>query len=157
MGNFLCSGEVLGNGTSSRLRGRLISTVRPVSASTLATVMLSARRPVRSVSASPPISRMLNRPAFARVSPPPAKTLATRSRWAETIEAEATSPPTTVSTTARLMVANASRCRRASSGGRDSRQASSSRPAHPSAEQDEQHLHGAQHGTVGEHRDGAAA
>ena len=64
-GKRLCSGDESGNGTSSRLRGRLINTVRPVAASTLATVMLSGRRPTRSDPASPPINKMLYRPAIA--------------------------------------------------------------------------------------------
>ena len=48
------AGDPAANGTSSRLRGRLKSTVRPVVASMLASVTLSGRVPTRSGPASPP-------------------------------------------------------------------------------------------------------
>ncbi len=47
------------NGKAVMLRGRLISTVSPVTASMLAMVIESGRRPQRPAPASPPKSAML--------------------------------------------------------------------------------------------------
>ena len=136
------------------LRGRLISTVRPVTWSTLATVMLSGRRPVRSAPASPPISRMLMRPSLAVLPPPPAKTLLTSWRWAETTLAEATSPTATAKARPRLSSAKPSRCRRARSGGLLIRQASRKSRAQATPSPTSSHLEQDERDGLGEHGDG---
>ena len=139
------------------LRGRLTSTVRPVSASMLATVMLSGRSPGRPLSASPPISKTLNRPCLASVSPPPAKTVATKSRWVDTIEAEAISPPTTVRTRARFEGGESEPmpARQFRRPGQPERVDEQGAPAE--RDDDQQHLDDPQHGVVGEQRNGRAA
>ena len=82
-----------GNGTRSRLRGRLKSTVSPVFVSMLARMRVSGRIPVRVGPASLPIIRTFTRGTFAHGSTcfglgagpvdffGAVKTLVTRSRW----------------------------------------------------------------------------
>ncbi len=60
-GHLLRPGVPEGKGTFSRLRGRLNSTVLPVVVSTLATIIVSGRMPIRSSPASEPISRTFTR------------------------------------------------------------------------------------------------
>ena len=58
-GNCWCITEPLANGKFCMLRGSETSTVRPVSASMLATVIESGRSPQRSTPESPPSSSTL--------------------------------------------------------------------------------------------------
>ena len=100
--------------------GRLISTLRPVSASMLATVSCQSRGPY-DPSQRHRRAAVLSRPACALVSPPPARRSSGSAH--DTIEAEATRPPTT--TSARTHSSPRSRSMATGQpGGRDSRHAS---------------------------------
>ena len=141
-GNCLAITEPGRNGKFDMLRGRLTSTVRPVSASTLATVIESGRRPLRPAPASPPSIRTLKRPSWAPVTSPLPNIVTMKSRWTPTRCAPKSSTAAAVRLRNPLSPTTASRWFCWSDSGWPSRQASmksSTQPIAAAISSDAQH------------------
>ena len=115
------------------LRGSAISTVRPVSASMLATVIESGRRPQRPAPESPPASSTLKRPSWAPVTVPSPNIASTKSRCTPTMCAPKSRVPATERQSTPFTPTTARRWPRCRLSGWPMRQASTKSAAQPTA------------------------